>query len=547
MTANGLSTPPPQPPSRPLLVGDTAPAIPGLVPATPYSVVSFLHQTGGAYAEAAVRYLRERCRSHPRVSFLIVTHGDRTHEERWLEGIGGLGGLIWHHDPVSETYTAWGLANPKRRKILSFPGTLLPKAAISHPEIPIPHRWQSGTFLVDRNRTVLWKQIDENSDQLPDLDRAPVLREVAEEVRAESATRTRLDRVFSDFYDSLFNAAFAAGDSQQQHCLDVLHEVKARQAEIIAGILDDVAVRPAESRPDATPLLPIRSATRPTPPARLASRLQDAFTRRCRTLSLEPQEGLLLASAFERHMLEEETKQARPPGGGTREVAQPTAEPKPARPPQTGSGDDKVARIVSRFRDAGLKILLYETPASVSGEPAPGAPAPETRRQLPKRRLIGATLIALSMLCLMLLWDEAETPAAPPDQQQQAAGSPRDAASPPDKLLGTQVPYLLRRGDAALAALRLSEPFPDSAAANYLAVLAIDPLNSSAGRGLEQIVARYAELARGALLRGDVAQAKLMLERARTVLPQAAAVQQLEHDIAATCTMRVPPCTPNFL
>ena len=97
--------------------------------------------------------------------------------------------------------------------------------------------------------------------------------------------------------------------------------------------------------------------------------------------------------------------------------------------------------------------------------------------------------------------------------------------------LATQVGYLLRRGDAALAELRLAEPYADSAAANYAAVLAIDALNAEARQGQERIVAAYVGLAQAALQRGDPGYAQQLLARARTVLPESAALQQLEQEI----------------
>jgi len=130
-----------------------------------------------------------------------------------------------------------------------------------------------------------------------------------------------------------------------------------------------------------------------------------------------------------------------------------------------------------------------------------------------------------------------------PEAPAAAAGTvtapARDAPPATAARLAAQVDYLLRRGDAALAALRLSEPFADSAAANYAAVLAIDAHNAAAQQGLERVVASYAGLARGALGRGDVAYAQQLLARARTVLPESPALAQLEQAITdATTTGR---------
>jgi hypothetical protein len=109
-----------------------------------------------------------------------------------------------------------------------------------------------------------------------------------------------------------------------------------------------------------------------------------------------------------------------------------------------------------------------------------------------------------------------------------AASAPALADAPRDVRLLSQVAYLLQRGDKALTELRLTEPFADSAAANYLAVLAIEPANAAAKQGLTRVVERYSALVRAAVARGDTAQAELLLGRARSVLPHVPQLQELE-------------------
>lgn len=109
-----------------------------------------------------------------------------------------------------------------------------------------------------------------------------------------------------------------------------------------------------------------------------------------------------------------------------------------------------------------------------------------------------------------------------------AAPAPAPADPPRDARLLSQIAYLLQRGDKALAELRLTEPFADSAAANYLAVLAIEPANAAAQQGLTRVVERYSALVRAAVARGNTAQAELLLGRARSVLPHVPQLQELE-------------------
>jgi hypothetical protein len=106
--------------------------------------------------------------------------------------------------------------------------------------------------------------------------------------------------------------------------------------------------------------------------------------------------------------------------------------------------------------------------------------------------------------------------AAPPET---AATAPDLSVTTPDPVMTAQLNAHMQRGDTALAELRLTLPFPDSAMANYLAVLAIDANHAGAQQGLRRVVQRYADLVTTALAKGDPARATLLLSRARPVLP----------------------------
>lgn len=106
-------------------------------------------------------------------------------------------------------------------------------------------------------------------------------------------------------------------------------------------------------------------------------------------------------------------------------------------------------------------------------------------------------------------------------------------AAAADPRLALQVEFLLQRAASALAALHLSEPFPDSAAANYTAVLALDPGNPLAHEGLERVVSAYGALLESALANGNLAYADTLLQRARTVQPASALLVNMDQAIAA--------------
>ncbi len=77
---------------------------------------------------------------------------------------------------------------------------------------------------------------------------------------------------------------------------------------------------------------------------------------------------------------------------------------------------------------------------------------------------------------------------------------------------------LLERAQADLAALRLTTPPGNNAWDRFKAVLTLDPNNSAARNGLNDIVSRYLELAKRSTEAGEVGLAAIYLDRARTVI-----------------------------
>jgi hypothetical protein len=383
---------------------------------------------------------------------------------------------------------------------------------------------------------------------------------------AASATRARLQETFADFYNALFDAACVANDDQRhEHTIRLLRAVKAQESAIIAGICADVARSAAPGE---------------APEARWLAR---ALAQHCAALPLQPGELALLERALAEQTLAPQMRapaaHASPAPPHDRDSAarlaarlravgmelQPASAadgadsgpPAPAAatpPPRPGGARRAVALTLLALAVVTLSALLLEPVRTAIRAPAPSAArtvppqvpeltpaAADLARQeaAPERGAIGTALASVDAA-------PVTEPAPPP-----AAGQPADAVPAPEApaaaaetvtaptqdappaaaRLATQVDYLLRRGDAALAALRLAEPFADSAAANYAAVLAIDAHNAAAQQGLERVVESYAALARGALSRGDVAYAQQLLARARTVLPEAPALAQLEQAI----------------
>ncbi|NNM01431.1 MAG: protein kinase, partial [Gammaproteobacteria bacterium] len=91
-----------------------------------------------------------------------------------------------------------------------------------------------------------------------------------------------------------------------------------------------------------------------------------------------------------------------------------------------------------------------------------------------------------------------------------------------------RVDELLRAGDAALRANRLTSPAGNNALEKYRAVLKITPDNNRALAGVDAVVDKYAWLAEQAAVDGDTEQAERFLGKARGIAPGSARVRALE-------------------
>ena len=108
--------------------------------------------------------------------------------------------------------------------------------------------------------------------------------------------------------------------------------------------------------------------------------------------------------------------------------------------------------------------------------------------------------------------------ATPPDPVQtsgETARAPEAAAvSSADQ---QRLAVLLEQAEQALTADHLTFPAKDSALTLLDAARTIDPDNDDVQRGFERIVERYIDMAERAASRGQLAQARSMLDRARIV------------------------------
>ena len=114
--------------------------------------------------------------------------------------------------------------------------------------------------------------------------------------------------------------------------------------------------------------------------------------------------------------------------------------------------------------------------------------------------------------------------AAVPPVKPAAKPAPRRlSASDRIKIIG-----LLSNAKLALSENRLMSPPNDNAYDRYRRVLSLDPGNEKAREGLRQVAGRYLGLAEDALSKGDPAQARTYLDRAKKADPEHPRIATLE-------------------
>ena len=162
-------------------LGDRAAELPVELEDGRPAIVAFLRHTGCPFAEATMAMLRETAPRHPEVQWLAISHAPPKATERWCRAIGGADGVRLASDPSRHAYADWGLGRTSfghflgRRSLSAVAGLARRGVRNRHPH---GTRWQSaGTFALDGQAIVRWRQIPAHAGELPDLDEA--LRAVA--------------------------------------------------------------------------------------------------------------------------------------------------------------------------------------------------------------------------------------------------------------------------------------------------------------------------------------------------------------------------------
>jgi hypothetical protein len=170
--------PPPEtaPVAVPPAVGAPAPALPDGAPDRRPYVVAFLRHTGCPFAEWTAQQLRAAAERHPGIAWIAVSHGSDAATEAWVRAVGGFGSAAVVTDRSRESYAAWGLG---RTSLMHFAGrrSLSQVARLARQGVRNRHpdgtRWQrAGTFAVDAEGVVRWRQLPDHAGSLPDLEQA---------------------------------------------------------------------------------------------------------------------------------------------------------------------------------------------------------------------------------------------------------------------------------------------------------------------------------------------------------------------------------------
>ena len=113
-------------------------------------------------------------------------------------------------------------------------------------------------------------------------------------------------------------------------------------------------------------------------------------------------------------------------------------------------------------------------------------------------------------------------------RQRHQAAPIQTMPAPPPQIAPEKLNELLTRADNAARNEHLTFPKQGSAFQIYSEILAVEPSQEDAMRGLEHIVERYMNLALNALAQQQFAQARSMLNRAKLVLPNHPSIEPTE-------------------
>lgn len=129
-------------------------------------------------AEKTFHLMRSAAESYPDIHFIAISHSDRQATDKWVEAVGGAGGVGVIVDANRTLYAQWGLGVSGWWHVLSpwsmwSVFSLWRNEKISNRPTESGSRWQtSGSFVVDGQGQVTWGGAAPSADTIPDFDAA---------------------------------------------------------------------------------------------------------------------------------------------------------------------------------------------------------------------------------------------------------------------------------------------------------------------------------------------------------------------------------------
>jgi hypothetical protein len=170
-----LSKPPEQAVCASLKVGDAAPILqsrsinPSLFGSETFTLVVFLRHVGCPFAEHMVKEVRSWSNHQPNIPVVMISHGDELATNKWLDSIGGKGGINLIIDPSREIYGSWGLGYSN---LLHFLGPRSLLAVVSLLFKGVKNRSAAGTrfqksamFLVKSSK-IVWHHVPLSAQEI---------------------------------------------------------------------------------------------------------------------------------------------------------------------------------------------------------------------------------------------------------------------------------------------------------------------------------------------------------------------------------------------
>ena len=144
-----------------------------------------------------------------------------------------------------------------------------------------------------------------------------------------------------------------------------------------------------------------------------------------------------------------------------------------------------------------------------------------------------STAVALAVALIGCGAQPQPAKAVQPSAEAQASEARRQKQLQEQRRREQTIAALLAQAEQALARDKLTTPVHDNALDRYKAILLMSPDNPQAKAGVDQVAQRYCQLAYGSIQSGDLARARVFLQKAKSIAPNLVAVAPLQKQLAA--------------